>query len=253
MTVSSSFQSGARATQRVGPGEPLCAEVFTGDQAPIARAWNAGLPGVALPLLGLGEDVWTQRTLDAATHPFTETWFSPLESVSTGLNEALGAVPLVDLTWTAGGPQTVRRGQWMPLWQGDYAGTEQGFVAQFNSPDGGMMYGQWTVDWERRAATQLNGGLTFERHENRFRWVEFGVFVNGVLAGRTGPLYPRRATACFDVVTPVGAGLVRCDLRMKAAFGFATISAGATAPSTNGNRPPIRVWSSSFVLRNRYR
>lgn len=221
----------------------------------MGAVWNSGLEAPALPLAGVTEDVFAQRVADTTTHAFTETWLSPLESISTGLNEALGAVPLVQIVWALGGALTARKGEWLPLYQSEYANTEQGFVAQFNAVDGGMMFGTWTVDWERRAATWLNGAnLTVDRHDNRARWVEFGVFVNGVLCGRSGFLYPRRHVASIQVVTPVAAGLVRAELRMRASFAYPdTVPVGAVAPSTNGNRPPINVWASAFKLRTRYR
>lgn len=247
------MRAGARTTLRIGPAEPLVADAFTADQAPVVAAVSEGLTPMQIPLAGLTAGMFGRRVLDTLTHPgATVTWIGPLGLTAESRAENAVAPGLVQITWTAAGTPTARKGQWLPLYQPEYANTDLGFVCLFRTPEPGILMGDWLVEWSRRAATNIVGAVSVSRHENRHRWTEFGVFVNGVLCGRTGLLYPRHHTVSVPFVTDVGGGVVRCELRARCNFKFTADAAGAAA-STMGTRPPINVWRSIGTARVKFR
>jgi hypothetical protein len=138
-----------------------------------------------------------------------------------------------------------------------------GFVLDFEAQEG-MLKGEAVVDFEHRQsyylfAAQIGGvglgvpgRLIKDQHTG-----ELGVFVNGVLVGRTGPLWIAcgRHTYVIPFGTPVKSGPVHVDVRWLIDFknerkDFAV----GTLYGLGVNQVyPIQVHSRMLWVRNQYR
>tara|TARA_R100001463_G_scaffold82651_3_gene137286 strand:- start:1532 stop:2293 length:762 start_codon:yes stop_codon:yes gene_type:complete len=96
----------------------------------------------------------------------------------------------------------------------------QGSRVKFNAQEG-MIYGGVTASVERRSGRARNqygqgGNVGAEFNIGQSNWHELGVFVNGILCGRSGELNNGSYTVDIPFSTPIGTEFVSIEVKWMA-------------------------------------
>lgn len=113
----------------------------------------------------------------------------------------------------------------------------------------GMLVGCATIDWHHGANRVLySGDPNFTAWIGGDWWSEWAVFVNGVLVGRSGWIYPRRHTTSIPFSIPTGSVPVKIDVRFRTNSFTGNNSILLSDPST-----PFDIFGAEIWARNVYR
>jgi len=159
-----------------------------------------------------------------ATQSYHEcTWDVDNQLTDSGL---IGPATIFTTSWDAD--------NWEPFFnEFDYGKVTQGSRLRFNAKEG-MLYGGITISAERRAGrkTTTLPGMSASYDVGSELWHEIGVFVNGVLVGRTGKIPIGAYTIDLPFSTPVGTEFTEVVVKWSASV---DLFAGSQLPSSYTN------------------
>jgi len=188
-------------------GDQFKADHFNKDADGVAQQFNGQLDQNNMPLLGCHSEQLIDpiRTSDAfdvntiSSYMPTQSYHYAtwrITNTSTAANE-IGPASVYQTNWTTD--------SWDPHWNlFDYSVVTQGSRIRFESREG-MIIGGVTINCESRSG-RVQGGSDPAWHKNSAQYdaYEIGIFVNGVLCGRSGKVY--MGALCLDIPfsTPIG-------------------------------------------------
>ncbi len=112
----------------------------------------------------------------------------------------------------------------------------------------GILKGCALVDFEFYEGEQGHYGAGSGLVGKSWTW-EIGVFVDGVLTAKTGPMSPRRHTVCLPFARPVPHRRIEIDVRWRANYD----GIGVTGDYSFVSDTALRSYNHTLWIRNQYR